>query len=418
MSFIPSFYYVIPLHIAVTLGCQTGDEAWNTNADGHTCGARITWLMSEQLRSLQQAKLDVSEEFPEECGACADLSCEDVANADAGGFTCRARILWLQNVGKIAERDAAAQVASEFPAECGPCGERAADCESVWDVIANGHTCGDRIEWLVTSAGLSHDAAKQQVSAEYSECSPCGSVDEDSVRDDEEHLPAPPAAGGQADLSVVTQNLFWWNLMNQRGGGSFFDVFPGFGPFDVMMFQECDNVWQVRDRLGLSETHDVYSGAHAVALAWDRRRFSRIAEGANTVGEDKPGLWGDRVVSWVMLKESNTQKTYWVGSHHGPLPINTGGSTGSEQVARNIAEVIESSQADFVILGGDFNADKNSITVRTLVDLTGMTLHESDWVDHVVSRGLMGVPETKILRGTGSDHNGIKVTWTSGISGE
>jgi endoglucanase len=46
------------------------DAAWSNNAGGYTCGARIEWLQSNRGMSDIQAKNHVAEEFPSECGAC------------------------------------------------------------------------------------------------------------------------------------------------------------------------------------------------------------------------------------------------------------------------------------------------------------------------------------------------------------
>ena len=43
-------------------------------------------------------------------------------------------------------------------------------------------------------------------------------------------------------LIVGCHNLFWWNLFDKRGGGNFCQVWNENGPYDIMMFQECDDI--------------------------------------------------------------------------------------------------------------------------------------------------------------------------------
>ena len=60
--------------------------------------------------------------------------------------------------------------------------------------------------------------------------------------------PPDPDACGNPDPSTVVlavQNLFWWNLFGQQGGGNFFEVFGGYGPFDVLLLQECDDIARI-----------------------------------------------------------------------------------------------------------------------------------------------------------------------------
>lgn len=51
--------------------------SWLNVAAGHTCGARITWLMSSQGKTKIAAGQQVASEFPSECGAC-----EHIVDAD------------------------------------------------------------------------------------------------------------------------------------------------------------------------------------------------------------------------------------------------------------------------------------------------------------------------------------------------
>lgn len=431
------------------LDCEDVWDVAATDSSGTwTCKQRIDWLASNG-RSDTDAKAQVAQEFPDLCGPCdpdslpapgTERTCEDVWNIPAvdrnGDWTCGERINYLQEVRGRSSLDARDQVADEIPETCGPCaGDNGGNpqpapeptpspiafaelsCEDVWDTPAidsNGSwSCGERIEWLVSSRGFSNADARAQVVREIpTTCGPCAPEESNPGP-----LPVPPPSdGGSADLdlTVVTQNLFWWNLFDRQNGGRFFDEFPRFGPYDIMLFQECDDVSRVVS--GLGYPHDFEGGNRALAVTWDRSRFTKLASGYDAVGEDRPGLWGERGVAWVRLRDNRSGKTIWAGSHHGPLPINTGGLHGGSAVAGNISSVVDrrSEDGDVIVLGGDFNADGNSGTVRELRNL-GFTDHVTDWVDHMMTRGSgLGAPAGhEIISGTGSDHRGLKVVWSS-----
>ena len=175
----------------------------------HSCGARITYLVS-QGQTIDEAAAAVASEFPVACAGCDAThapdtapptnapavsvpppaptppvlppACQDVWNADAcddakgGCHTCGARITYVQNTGKSLP-DAASDVAAEFPSVCGLCSPVAA-CQAVWltnacsDQLGGCHTCGSRIEYLMLT--ITETAAKAQVASEFpAECGAC-----------------------------------------------------------------------------------------------------------------------------------------------------------------------------------------------------------------------------------------------------
>jgi len=215
-------------------------------------------------------------------------------------------------------------------------------------------------------------------------------------------------------------NLFWWNLFNQRGGDNFFSVFSSYGPYDLFFFQECDNAEHIKSGLGYDIT--TYQPAHSVALAWSNTRFNLVARGWEDVAEDRSDqYYGTRCVVWARLQDTVSGLIVFAVSHHGPLPVNTGGATGGSAVAQRINEVISYNKgsSDTVIMGGDFNAENHVTTITTLRDSYGYSLRASDWVDHIFTKGsaLSATPQVTIVSGTGSDHDGVKVTWSGGLSG-
>jgi hypothetical protein len=142
------------VHETSHCGCEAcTDKAWNTDADGYTCGDRISWLLETNPNAYpteESACLQVAgTEFPAICGAACDpsrcnvkepieppsivrtrathcgcITCTDEAwNADADGYTCGDRISWLLETNPQSyptEESACLQVAgTEFPAICG-----------------------------------------------------------------------------------------------------------------------------------------------------------------------------------------------------------------------------------------------------------------------------------------------------------
>ena len=131
-------------------GCRTCTErALSTLAGGHTCGARINWVQSSLgFTESNACKLVAGKEFPTQCGLCDPDKCkipaptptppttslkhcgcqqctDEVFNSMAGGFTCKARIEWLQSAKGYSEYDACKTVGGdEFPTICGKCDPR------------------------------------------------------------------------------------------------------------------------------------------------------------------------------------------------------------------------------------------------------------------------------------------------------
>jgi hypothetical protein len=360
------------------------------------------------------------------CGSCGvvddQTTCSDgvwdmPAADETGTFTCGERISWLQTVagGSKTETGARSQVATEFPEVCGSCGvvDYQTACSDVWDMPSvnktGTFTCGQRIDWLQSVSGGSNteEEAKNKVASEFpSICGPCGVPSDPS--DPDAPSPSPDASA----LTVVTQNLFWWNLFGQRDGGEFFKVFKTYGPFDIFLFQECDDVARIRDGLGY-ESMEIIQGHFALALMYDSNRFQLLGNGFNVAGENRyDQYYGERGVVWARLEEAATGKIFFVASHHGPLPINTGGKFGGEDVANRLLNLVNTHKGDIdeVILGGDFNADVNSKTTNVL--MMKLQLQESDWVDHLfTSVNSFDTTQTTIIDGTGSDHRGLKTVF-------
>jgi len=127
---------------------KTCDQVQNVPAGrrrAYTCGARIDYVSTHDGKSEQEARAQIAEEYPSECGSCGDQpppapppppppapspqtkTCEQVSDVPAGqaGYTCGARIDYLKNNEGKSEQDAKAQIAKEYPSECGACGDPA-----------------------------------------------------------------------------------------------------------------------------------------------------------------------------------------------------------------------------------------------------------------------------------------------------
>jgi len=134
-------------------GCvECNDEVWKTQAAEHTCGERIEFLQSLGLAESDacSAIAGIQGEYPDICGSACDperctpeipppCGCRtctnEVWNTVANGHTCGARIDWLSNrdrPGFYTEEEACAQVGGmEFPDPCGPCDPAQCNSEQV-----------------------------------------------------------------------------------------------------------------------------------------------------------------------------------------------------------------------------------------------------------------------------------------------
>merc|ERR1712050_592950 len=110
--------------------------------------------------------------------------------------------------------------------------------------------------------------------------------------------------------------------------------------FDLIGFQECDNVHQVLSDANLADTFETVSPGHAVAIAYRSDTWELITSGMDEVAEDLPGLFGRRVAVWARFLHKTTGITVFFANHHGPLPVNSGGLCGSQATAHNILKTI------------------------------------------------------------------------------
>lgn len=169
-------------------------------------------------------------------------------------------------------------------------------------------------------------------------------------------------------MKVLTYNLYWWNLFKNQGGlngaaGKNIAAYAKDEPFDLMGFQECEDVtWPLRDakNAGMTDEFTTILGRHATAIAYRTNAFTHLGDGQEDVAEDVPGKfhYGRRIAQWVRLTHKATGKPVFFVNHHGPTSPNTGGLCGNKATAYHLLKVIATNAkvGDAVILVGDFNA--------------------------------------------------------------
>ena len=210
-------------------------------------------------------------------------------------------------------------------------------------------------------------------------------------------------------IIVGTFNAFWWNLFGQRHGGNFSKTIKNKGPFDLMGFQEMEDIRRVLNESG-NNCFDSEDGGHAIAIAWNSKKFEKLDSGKQDVAEDtKAQYYGTRSAQWIRLKVKNTEKTILFVNHHGPLPVDTGGKCGGTTTANNIIKLINEKKksGDTVILVGDMNAGVNSSTVKEIQK--NLKLVNNDWVDCIFVNKETNTSNKDIIHGSGSDHRHLKI---------
>lgn len=220
--------------------------------------------------------------------------------------------------------------------------------------------------------------------------------------------------GPTLDVSVLTYNLFWWNLFGQRGGNgrSAGRLIAGAGALDVMGFQECDNVgWVLGDakKEGLPDGYEAIPGPRALAIVY-RTTWEKLAAGSEDVGEDSPKQhYGRRAAQWVRLRRDG--RTLFFVNHHGPLPVSESGGCAGSATAYNILGLIaKNAQAeDGIILVGDFNAQSYSSRIQAMDKHLRRVYSGSAMggVDHIYSN--CDAVKTSNLGTGGSDHDALSV---------
>lgn len=215
---------------------------------------------------------------------------------------------------------------------------------------------------------------------------------------------------------VLTYNLFWWNLFGLRGGegrrsGRLIASSGWPEPYDVMGFQECDNIERIVQDAGLQNEYTRIQGPHALGIAYRKVSWRELGRGQADIAEDRRDQWyGQRGVMWVRLQHRDRSRTLLFLNFHGPLPLSSGGKCGCEATAYNIMRVIgeNADPQDDVILVGDFNAVTHSATIQKLSERMNRVFsgNSHGGVDHIFS-SCPSVKGTWNLGTGGSDHDAL-----------
>jgi hypothetical protein len=193
--------------------------------------------------------------------------------------------------------------------------------------------------------------------------------------------------GGDHEFKVLTYQLYWEKFIIGLFGRPFNEsskllVEPS-GPFDLIGFQECDDVETMLGNVGLNDSYGKVHGPHGLAIAYKEAIWEKLGEGSEDVAEDEaqPGnlnpadrTWGGhfgmRATTWVRLQHRASGKAVFFANHHGPLPMNTGGKCGEEITARSLLRTFfrHAQATDLKILAGDLNAEADSQTQQVLAE--------------------------------------------------
>merc|ERR1711920_264649 len=190
--------------------------------------------------------------------------------------------------------------------------------------------------------------------------------------------------------------------------------------YDVMGFQECDDVWRVLTDAGLDGSeYDAIDGGRAIAVARRKTKWTRLSHDSVDVGEDsREQYYGRRSAMWVRLRHNEENKTVFFMNHHGPLKVSQGGGCTGSATAMNIMKVIAENAhtSDVIILVGDFNAALGSSRVQEM-ERRLTKVHSGrifGGVDHIFSNcGDRGTGQT-LGKGDGfykSDHEALSATF-------
>jgi hypothetical protein len=263
-------------------------------------------------------------------------------------------------------------------------------------------------------------------------CSPSAEVPTSKISHAERFLRSSSNDDDSSQLKVLTYNLFWWNLFEKGKGengaaGKNIAASAKEKPFDLMGFQECEDVaWPLRDakEAGMADEFTTIINNHATAIAYRTAVFEEISRGGMDVTEDGPSQhYGSRGAYWVRLHHKPTGRKVFFMNHHGPTPINTGGTCGQEGVAYKLLKIIAdyAKQGDAMILVGDFNIlwlnpapggfggwqDEHAfLDCHFKHDFANPTIEDMWGLDNFYSACVKPVNGTVMDKG-GSDHNAL-----------
>lgn len=217
-------------------------------------------------------------------------------------------------------------------------------------------------------------------------------------------------------IQVISYNLYWWcvsdeqrNCPQNANGKGFREIYDrvengGDGPFDLIGFQECDNIGQIIGGAGLSGRFDYYDAPGDAKMAWDNQKYFKIGgPGQVWVANDQ---YGNRYMDWVRLQVRATGQTVFFANTHGPLN-GCGRDLGNRYI-----DGIKSNKAssDKVVLTGDFNCGSSTAAISTLSGFlqNAATGDSYNGADHIFTDFGVQVQWEGHKDGTPSDHSLLK----------
>lgn len=230
----------------------------------------------------------------------------------------------------------------------------------------------------------------------------------------------PDMSGPAVPVKVLTYNLYWWSLFRLRhsNGGSAANLIAHTDApeYDMMGFQECEDVKFVLVQAHLQDKYAFTLGQHGLCMAWNSATWRPLAQGEDHVAEDsRIQYYGVRDVIWARLAHRQTGKVVLFVNHHGPLPVNSGGMCGGVATAGNILRAIQKhgQPGDAVILVGDFNSNLAAVEIHELQAKMHHVFHGNadGGVDNIFSNvPLTHATDLKNIGSGGSDHDALTAT--------
>jgi endonuclease/exonuclease/phosphatase family metal-dependent hydrolase len=241
-----------------------------------------------------------------------------------------------------------------------------------------------------------------------------GSAEEIADEDEEDITLQARQAPPPEQLTMISYNLYWWNVVMKHRFGNINDRIKkakqGYN-LDLIGFQECEDVDRIVHGAEL-EGFDFYQGpnkqwANPAPLAWNAQVFEKLdGPDYKIVAHDR---YGARVLTWVRLKHKHTGTTIFFGNTHGPLG-NCGWTLG-----RNWMDgVTENRQpGDLSFIMGDFNCMTGTPAMQKLHE--NFPYRVDAGIDQIMSDVLdaeWGDGKSGSKCGWPSDHPLVKATFT------
>lgn len=193
-----------------------------------------------------------------------------------------------------------------------------------------------------------------------------------------EEIPAVNA--GDQLLTVVSYNMYWWHVSEFNDWNLIYDRLRSVENFDIIGFQETDDVRAVLSNIGLASWQSYVA---ACPIAWNPAVFDLLEGPAHVdVAQD---AW-TRQLAWVRLQHKASGKQLFWANTHGPLGCDD--SYGQNMLA---AMKSNSKEGDHFVMTGDFNCathHQSMIDVMAFLPLSVHGAYPDGGVDHILSSDL------------------------------